>query len=93
MALITELVADHPYDEVVKILNERGSTGGWGKPFNVPSLTALCKSRDIPELFPTTASCTTRSSKAKVKAESWRANGSAATVGPWVGQSTRGPRR
>lgn len=28
-------VADHPYDEVVKILNERGVTGGWGKAFNV----------------------------------------------------------
>lgn len=50
VALITELVADHPYDEVVRILNKRGVTGGWGKPFNVPSLTALCKSRGIPDL-------------------------------------------
>ena len=50
VALITELVADHPHDEVVRILNERGVTGGWGKPFNVPSLTALCKSRGIPDL-------------------------------------------
>ena len=50
VALIAELVADHPYDEVVKILNERGVTGGWGKPFNVPSLTALCQSRGIADL-------------------------------------------
>jgi len=50
VALITELVADHPYDEVVKILNERGVTGGWGKAFNVASLTALCKSRGIADL-------------------------------------------
>lgn len=50
LALIAELVADHPHDEVVRILNERGVTGGWGKPFNVPSLTALCKSRGIADL-------------------------------------------
>jgi hypothetical protein len=34
----------------VKILNERGLTGGWGKPFNVPSLTQLCRLRGIPSL-------------------------------------------
>jgi excisionase family DNA binding protein len=50
VALVEELVADHPHDEVVRILNERGVTGGWGKAFNVPSLTALCKSRGIPGL-------------------------------------------
>ncbi len=50
VALIAELVADHPYDEAVTILNERGVTGGWGKPFNVASLTALCKARGIPDL-------------------------------------------
>jgi len=50
VALIAELAADHPYDEVVRILNERGVTGGWGKAFNVASLTALCKSRGIPDL-------------------------------------------
>ncbi|MFN2505343.1 MAG: recombinase family protein, partial [Acidimicrobiales bacterium] len=50
VALIEELVADHPHDEVVRILNERGVTGGWGRAFNVPSLTALCKSRGIPGL-------------------------------------------
>ena len=50
MALVAELVADHPYDEAVEILNERGVTGGWGRPFNVASLTALCKDRGIPTL-------------------------------------------
>ena len=47
IALIDELLDDHPFDEVVSILNERGVTGGWGKPFNVASLTALCKLRGI----------------------------------------------
>lgn len=50
VVLIEELVAEHPYDEVVRILNERGVTGGWGKPFNVASLAALCRSRAIPDL-------------------------------------------
>jgi len=50
IALIDELLADHTYDEAAKILNERGLTGGWGKPFTVPSLTALCRARDIPDL-------------------------------------------
>ena len=48
IALIEELLDDHPYDEVVGILNERGITGGWGKPFSVPSLTQLCRLRGIP---------------------------------------------
>ena len=48
IALIDELLDDHPYDEVVGILNERGLTGGWGKPFSVPSLTQLCRLRGIP---------------------------------------------
>jgi transposase-like protein len=30
-----------------KILNDKGLTGGWGKPFSVPSLTQLCKNRGI----------------------------------------------
>ncbi len=50
IAIIDELLADHTYDEAVKILNERDLTGGWGKPFNVPSLTQLCRLRGIPSL-------------------------------------------
>lgn len=49
IAVIDELLEDHPFDEAVRILNERGLTGGWGKPFNVLSLTALCKLRGIPD--------------------------------------------
>jgi len=49
VALIDQLLADHPYDEVVTILNERGLTGGWGKPFSVPSLRQLCRFRSIPD--------------------------------------------
>ena len=49
VAIIDELLADHPYDEVVTILNERGLTGGWGKPFSVPSLRQLCHLRSIPD--------------------------------------------
>jgi DNA invertase Pin-like site-specific DNA recombinase len=47
VALIDELLADHTYDEAVEVLNERGIRGGWGKPFTVPNLTALCKARGI----------------------------------------------
>lgn len=50
IALIDELLADHTYDETVTILNQRGLTGGWGKPFTVVSLTQLCKNRGIPSL-------------------------------------------
>ena len=49
IALIEALLDDHPYDEVVGILNERRITGGWGKPFNVASLRALCRLRGIPD--------------------------------------------
>jgi DNA invertase Pin-like site-specific DNA recombinase len=48
LTLIDELLAEHTYDETTRILNDRGLTGGWGKPFTVPSLTALCKARGIP---------------------------------------------
>lgn len=48
IALVDELLGDHPYDETVKILNDKGLTGGWGKPFTVPSLTQLCRNRGIP---------------------------------------------
>ncbi|MGH9187498.1 MAG: recombinase family protein [Acidimicrobiales bacterium] len=50
VALIDELLADHPYDEAVNILNQRGITTGWGTPFTVASLTALSKTRNIPSL-------------------------------------------
>jgi hypothetical protein len=50
IATIDELLADHTYNEAVGILNERGLTGGWGKPFSVPSLTQLCRLRGIPSL-------------------------------------------
>ncbi len=50
LALIEELLEDHPFDEVVGILNERGVTGGWGKPFSVASLAQLCRLRKIPSL-------------------------------------------
>jgi hypothetical protein len=50
ISVIDELLADHTYGEAVKILNERGLTGGWGKPFSVPSLTQLCRLRGIPSL-------------------------------------------
>jgi len=50
ITLIDELLNDHTYDEAVKVLNERGLTGGWGKPFTVVSLTQLCRNRNIPDL-------------------------------------------
>lgn len=46
--LIDELLDEHTYDETAEILNQRGLTGGWGKPFTVPSLTQLCRNRGIP---------------------------------------------
>ena len=50
IALIDELLEDHPFDEAVQILNERGLTGGWGKPFTVSSVRELCQLRQIPSL-------------------------------------------
>lgn len=41
IALIDNLLNDHPIDEIVAILNERRITSGWGRAFNAPSLTAL----------------------------------------------------
>ena len=46
--LIEQLLDEHTYDETVEILNQHGLTGGWGKPFTVPSPTQLCKNRGIP---------------------------------------------
>ena len=48
IALIDEMLDQHTYDETVAILNQRGLTGGWGKPFTVVSLTQLCRNRGIP---------------------------------------------
>src|SRR5664279_5961639 len=50
LAIIEELMAEHTFDEAVTILNGRGLTGGWGKPFSVESLRALCRAHSIPSL-------------------------------------------
>jgi hypothetical protein len=50
IAVIDELLAEHPFDEAVTILNERGLTGGWGGPFTTPSLAQLCRNRGIADL-------------------------------------------
>jgi DNA invertase Pin-like site-specific DNA recombinase len=50
LAMIDELLDDHTLDQAVTILNERGLTGGWGKPFSIQSLRALCRIRNIPTL-------------------------------------------
>jgi len=46
--LIDELLNTHSIDETVHILNQRGLPSGWGKPFTVATLTALCRARGIP---------------------------------------------
>jgi len=48
ITLINQLLNDHTYDQTVEILNSKGLTGGWGKPFTVVSLTQLCRNRNIP---------------------------------------------
>src|SRR5208283_4008282 len=45
--LIGQLLDDHPFDEIAAILNSQGITGGWGRPFTVPSLAALCRARGL----------------------------------------------
>ena len=50
IVLIDELMAQHTHDEAVTILNERNVLSGWGKPFTVASLRALCRARNIPSL-------------------------------------------
>ena len=45
--LISELLNDHPFDEIAAILKNRGITGGWGRAFTVPSLAALCRARGL----------------------------------------------
>ncbi len=45
--LISQLLDDHPFDEIAAILNSRGITGGWGRAFTVPNLAALCRARGL----------------------------------------------
>ena len=47
MQLISQLLDDHPFDEIAAILNGRGITGGWGRAFTVPNLAALCRARGL----------------------------------------------
>jgi DNA invertase Pin-like site-specific DNA recombinase/DNA-binding transcriptional MerR regulator len=48
MTLIDELLNTHTFDQTVHILNQRGLLSGWGKPFTIATLTALCRARNIP---------------------------------------------
>jgi DNA invertase Pin-like site-specific DNA recombinase/DNA-binding transcriptional MerR regulator len=48
ITLISDLLDEHPFDEIAVILAERGITGGWGRPCTVPSLAHLCRVRGIP---------------------------------------------
>ncbi len=48
IALIGQLAGDHPFDEIPPILSQRGITSGWGRPYTVQSLAAICKDRGIP---------------------------------------------
>jgi DNA invertase Pin-like site-specific DNA recombinase len=50
LAVIDQLLAEHTIDEAVTILNQRGLTGGWGKPFTTQSLIALCRAHKIRSL-------------------------------------------
>ena len=48
ITLISGLLDEHPYGEIAVILNDRGITGGWGRPYTVQNLAALCHARGIP---------------------------------------------
>jgi len=48
VALISDLLEEHPFDEIAVILAERGITGGWGRPCTARSLAAVCRDRGIP---------------------------------------------
>jgi DNA invertase Pin-like site-specific DNA recombinase len=48
IAVISELLDQHPFDEITVILADRGITGGWGRPYTVPSLAHICRTRGIP---------------------------------------------
>jgi len=47
VTLIDRLLDDHPLDEIVAILNDRGLTGGWGRPFTPANLAELCRARHL----------------------------------------------
>jgi len=49
VALISDLLDDHPYCEVAVILGERGITGGWGRRYTAHSVAAVCRDRGIPD--------------------------------------------
>ena len=49
VALISDLLDEHPFDEIAVILGERGITGGWGRPCTAHSLAAVCRDRGIPD--------------------------------------------
>ena len=42
------MLDEHPFDQIAAILNRRGITGGWGRPYTVHSLAAVCRARGIP---------------------------------------------
>ncbi len=48
VALISSLLDEHPFDQIASILNQRGITGGWGRPYTAHSLAAVCRARGIP---------------------------------------------
>jgi DNA invertase Pin-like site-specific DNA recombinase len=48
LKLIDELLDEQPFGETAAILNQRGHTSGWDKPFSAASLAQLCNKRGIP---------------------------------------------
>ena len=47
VALIDQLLNDHPLDEIAAILNDRHLTGGWGRRFTTANLAALTRARHL----------------------------------------------
>ncbi len=43
-------MAEHTFDQAVTVLHERNILTGWGKPYTVQSLAAICRTRNIPSL-------------------------------------------
>jgi DNA-binding transcriptional MerR regulator len=48
ITLMTGLLDEHPFAGTAAILNERGITGGWGRPYTAHSVAAVCRARGIP---------------------------------------------
>ena len=48
ITLISGLLDKHPFGETAAILNERGITGGWGRPYTAHSAAAVCRARGVP---------------------------------------------